>query len=1446
MRITSINRHCILPVCILLQKWFFANKGYFSLCAFLLFSVASFTQPNITSFSPASAPANSTLTITGTGFAPSVNGNIVFFGPVKAVVNSATPTSLVVTVPFGSGYQPISVTANNLTALSAMPFALSFPGGGAVSSGMFDPQLSLVTDLHPNTVAFADFNGDGRADIATANNYSTAGQPASITILKNKSLPQTIAFDTARNISSGVLTFAVATGDLNADGKPDLVAVSIANKSLEVYKNTSSAGQISFASKNDYATGNSPYDIKIADFNADGKPDVAVANYLSNSISIFKNTSSGTTISFTAAIQITTGLAPESIAIGDFNGDGKPDIATSNELANTVSILKNTSASSVLSFASKVDLTVGDHPMGIAAGDLDGDGMIDLAVSNYYSYNISILRNVGSGGAITFVKTNLASSASSNSISIGDLNGDGKPDLVVQGSPILLYQNNSSSGTINFSQYNEKYVYPYSRVIAIGDVDGDGKVDMVGENYSGSNIMLYRNKANEPYISSFTPTVAASGSVITITGGNLGLASDVTIGGVAVTSFTVVNANTITAIVGAAHSGDVTVTTPYGIASRGGYVFPGPPAIQSFTPTTGTGGTVITITGINFVGTTEVKFGGIPASFRVISATIIKANLSLGASGIVRVKNAYGSDSLPGFNFAPPPRIISFTPQHGPTGSVVTISGENFSPLIQENTVYFGAIKAQVISASTTTIKVIAPAGISYDPIRLTTGTGGFIIQTNEPFTNTFPGAVSFTAKSFADGPAFYRGFHDQGAFSPTMDFVNGDFDDDGKPDIATVGRINYNPAVSIMKNVGQVDSAAFVPFASYSNPCDHIWVGDLDGDRKLDLITEEQGASIFAYKNTSTPGAISFAVKSIDTSVNNIQVVFGSSLADMDGDGKLDLVLIKSVGEVGILRNSTIDGDISFAKEVVVFNGTAEEVFVSDIDGDGKPDIITDNGYYNSGVLFYKNTSSAGHLSFAPPVIFSSGWNLGNIILADINGDHKPDLTLIELYTNKLSIYQNNSDTSAIKFSRVYNIPLPQNPGKLVANDLDGDGLTDLILNAGNFFNVYKNLSSGGSVSFSGKTSITPRFTGNISTADPDMDGRPDIMIMSEDSLLVLTNFIGRPTDVKVCAKGSTILTSDITGTAYQWQRNDGSGFSNISDNTTFTGTHAKILKLANIPAGWNTHIFRCLVNSTVASSTFRLMVTNPDTVSVSITPSTVDTLCQGLSITFTANPIHGGTAPSYQWLVNNVPVGDTGRTFVANNLLNNDQVKVMVTSNASCVALAGAGSNIVQVAVQDLPRPVTAVNGKIIMVTNPQQGAGYTWQVKVSRSWVDFSPLSTGTSFTADSSGVYRVRVKKSNCTAVSEGQNIGIIATPTRHEIFYGPNPASGTFHIDSLNAADQWQTVQVYNSFGAPATPPFNIVGQASITLKIQMLNQGLYFAVLRRSNGTPLTIRFIKI
>jgi len=255
-----------------------------------------------------------------------------------------------------------------------------------------------------------------------------------------------------RNISTGAGTISyapkvdltpgsrsVSIGDLDCDGKADLVVVNTISNTVLVFRNTSTiSGTISYAAKVDFTTGLTPVSVSTADLDGDGKADLVVTNVNSNTVSVFRNTSTGAgTISYAPKVDFTTGSGPFSFSIGDLDGDGRADLVVANASGKSVSVFRNTSMEAgTISFAPKVDFVTGESPLSVSVGDLNGDGKADLAVANFSSNTVSILMNNSTGaGIISYAaKVDFTTGLAPLSVSIGDLDGDGKADLAVANS----------------------------------------------------------------------------------------------------------------------------------------------------------------------------------------------------------------------------------------------------------------------------------------------------------------------------------------------------------------------------------------------------------------------------------------------------------------------------------------------------------------------------------------------------------------------------------------------------------------------------------------------------------------------------------------------------------------------------------------------------------------------------------------------------------------------------------------------------------------------------------------------------------------------------------------------------------------------------------------------------------------------------------------------------
>jgi hypothetical protein len=504
----------------------FCLSVVFSLIITVWFPRIILAQTTITSFSPIAAKPGDTVTLTGTNFNTTPASNIVFFGSTKATVTAATNTTLIATVPIGVTYGYITVlnTGTGLIGYSKTNFTPTYnPAKTSITSGDFLPKADFTAGLEAFHVAMGDLDGDGKVDLVVANISANT-----ISVYRNTSTAGSISgssFAPKVDFATGVRPRAIAIGDLNGDGKPDLAVAINGASTVSVFPNTSTPGTIttaSFAAKIDYTTGfnSNPSFIAVGDLDGDGKPDLATANSVSNNVSVLRNSSAGgvlNNLSFTTKVDFAAGTTPTSIAIGDLDGDGKPDLAIANLTSATVSVLRNTSnpgSITAASFAAKVDFITGIEPIMVKISDLDGNGKPDLVVAASNVNGISILLNTATPGSITSgsfaPKVDIETGVVPSALAVGDLDGDGGPDLVIGwAESVSVFR--LIPGGFGFEPRVDFATVGGSEAIsiAVGDVDGDGEPDLAVANNGLVSVSILRNTATPGSIGtgSFAPSV---------------------------------------------------------------------------------------------------------------------------------------------------------------------------------------------------------------------------------------------------------------------------------------------------------------------------------------------------------------------------------------------------------------------------------------------------------------------------------------------------------------------------------------------------------------------------------------------------------------------------------------------------------------------------------------------------------------------------------------------------------------------------------------------------------------------------------------------------------------------------------------------------------------------------------------------------------------------------
>lgn len=352
-----------------------------------------------------------------------------------------------------------------------------------------------------NAIAVADIDANGLPDILGMVSTDLGGIPTQGYVsTRLQSSAGAFVMPTRFGVGTGPANLVVV--DVNGDGRPDLVVANADDRTVTV-RLADPARPGFFLPTILLATpGRTPLDVAVGDLNGDGRMDIVVAASGANNVMVFlQGATPGT---FLAPVTFPIGGDPQAVTIADLDGDGRLDIAAATT-ANTVSVLRQIQFSPTLIAQSSVDYTTGVQPIAIKAADLNGDGKLDLLTANYGAslspgtQGLSVLLQGAPG---TFAApVHYATGYRSTALAVGDLNGDGKVDVVVTnaglpgdpGSVSVLLQDPAALGIL-LTPTNYRGTWGPMGVV-LGDMDGDGRLDLV---LADGDIVVRLNSATTP------------------------------------------------------------------------------------------------------------------------------------------------------------------------------------------------------------------------------------------------------------------------------------------------------------------------------------------------------------------------------------------------------------------------------------------------------------------------------------------------------------------------------------------------------------------------------------------------------------------------------------------------------------------------------------------------------------------------------------------------------------------------------------------------------------------------------------------------------------------------------------------------------------------------------------------------------------------------------------
>lgn len=360
----------------------------------------------------------------------------------------------------------------------------------------------LATGKLPRAVAVGDFNDDGRPDVAVSNQGSN-----DITVRLNNTATgaNQPSFSEATSLAGGFAPSAVATADINRDGKADLVAANVGSDDVTVHLNDTArgAGTPTFGKATHFAVGASPIAIAVGDFNRDGRPDVAVANQAANTVTLRMNeTASGARQpSFANGANIPAGNVPVALAAGDFNADGLPDLAALNADGQSIVILVNATPAGATqpTFGDRLEYPAGMLPLGLALADLNADRKLDLVVADHGGGTLAVRMNRTTSAVPAFGDNiELPAAEVASHVAVADVNADGRPDLILAGAiagRVTVRLNNTRAGASvpAFTSGAELGAGLSIRALATADFNRDGRTDIAAGDQRTDQLLVWPN-----------------------------------------------------------------------------------------------------------------------------------------------------------------------------------------------------------------------------------------------------------------------------------------------------------------------------------------------------------------------------------------------------------------------------------------------------------------------------------------------------------------------------------------------------------------------------------------------------------------------------------------------------------------------------------------------------------------------------------------------------------------------------------------------------------------------------------------------------------------------------------------------------------------------------------------------------------------------------------------
>ena len=952
--------------------------------------------------------------------------------------------------------------AVSITKLFTLFLVAGFIGlieSAPVFAQSFASPVSYAVGSFPIDGALGDFNGDGKPDLAVANNSTS-----NISVLLGNGDG---TFGVKTDYDVGQFAYGVVITDLNSDGKLDIVAETSIGLSEGVSVLLGN-GNGTFQTHVDYLFSGlaQPKSILASDFDNDTKPDIVLIN--GSGASVLLGNGDGT---LKPPVRYGSSNFATSVAVGDFNADSKIDLAVSSYgfgIGGLVSIMLGKGDGT---FFPSVDYATPPSPFSIVKGDFNGDSKLDLATSNIQVDSVSIL--LGNGDGTFGAPVNYAAGGFPYELSTGDFNSDGKTDLVSAGNASgLTILRGNGDGTF---QKSVNFLGG-GNFAAVLDLNGDAKPDIVSAQ-SENSVAVFINQSGPHNISGTVRddnNVPLSDATVVLTGG---------------TAVTIKTDATGTFVFN-----DLTAGQPYTVTpSKLNYTFA--PLNQTFNNLTSN---VVA----NFIGTlNHYSISGRVRDLGGVGMAGVTMTLSGSMTGTMTTgaDGSYAFTNLPGGGFytvTPSLAKFIFSPPSSTTTNLSNNRLVNFTGIIATYTISGHVINVDngsnidgftIRLTGTDTLSAVTSfngyifAGLRVDgdytviaslPNRLFTNFN-LLPPTSHSFNDLSSNVTAnFSAKrlGFGTGNLDPRGI------------ATGDLNGDGKLDVAVATATGSNIHVLLGNGDGTLQTQ--VEYLADSNPQDVV-LADFDGDGKADVASANSfGADVSVFIGNGD-GTLKPRVNyPIGAQLSNL------SVSDFNNDGKIDLAALGSGNWLTILLgngNGTFQSPINRNVATAVFS-----VLPGDLNGDGKSDLVL-LGFPDKMLVLIGH----GDGTFADPVSYPAANEVVKATTADLNSDGKLDVVVASRLPNVLTIFLGRGDGT---FQTGTTTPFLTAPADLISHDFDADGKLDLVVggNGGGAAFLHGN---GDGTFASADFYQAGSVTGSLVAGDFNNDNKLDFVLSSSSS---------------------------------------------------------------------------------------------------------------------------------------------------------------------------------------------------------------------------------------------------------------------------------------------------------------------------------------------------------